>query len=142
MKKSKIYFIIAILSTLFLLGCGPMPPKYDTFHSYVPPKGSEAKSCLFQCTMTETQCEQIVQMRLDNCTMRSQTKYNACQVREQGVYDRCVNSGATGCYVAWCQQDQCTSSSSCKTKFNSCYSICGGVVNSETRCVANCDQPK
>jgi hypothetical protein len=140
-KRSKIYFFLAILTALFLQGCA-MAPEYDTFHSYVPPKGAEAKSCLFQCTMTETQCEQISQMRLDNCTMRSQSKYDACQAREQRTYDNCVHSGRTDCYVGWCPQDECSTASNCKTKFNSCYSICGGVVTSETRCVANCEQPK
>jgi len=140
MKQPKVFLTIVIFLAIFIQGCAT--PQYDTFHSYVPPKGAVAKSCLFQCSMTETQCEQITQMRLDNCTMRSQTKFDACEAREQAVYNRCVNSGRQDCYVGWCSQDECTSSNSCKTKYNSCYSICGGVVTSETRCVANCEQPK
>lgn len=137
-KSLKIFIAITILSAIFLQGCAT--PQYDTFHSYVPPKGAEAKSCLFQCSMTETQCEQLSQMRLDNCVARSQNKYDACEAREQAVYDRCVNSGRQDCYKDWCSQDECTASNTCKTKYNSCYSICGGIVNSETRCVANCDK--
>lgn len=81
MKSLKNFIVISILSTIFLQGCAT--PQYETFHSYVPPRGAEAKSCLFQCSMTESQCEQLTQMRLDNCVARSQNKYDACEAREQ-----------------------------------------------------------
>ena len=140
MKPSKIILAIMVLATLLLQGCAVVP-EYQTFYSYAPPKGEAAKSCLFQCSMTETQCEQIVQMRLDSCTTAAAAKAQACATQATITYNTCLASGAQGCYESWRSTDQCDVPNNCKSKYNSCYSICGGVVSSETRCVANC-QPQ
>ena len=138
MTHSKtLWAIIIILSAIFIQGCAT--PQHDTFYSYIPPKGAEAKACIFQCSMTESQCEQLDQMRLDNCESARNNRLQACENRNQAAYDNCVNSGQQNCFKAWCSENECTSSSNCKTKYNSCYTTCGGVVSSETRCVANCD---
>jgi len=139
MKKSTIFCTIAIFLTIFIQGCATTP-EYETFYNYAPPKTAEGRACIFQCELTRSQCEQLVQMRLDNCQNRAQIKYDNCEYRSQAAYDNCVLSGAQNCYKDWCSMDQCNNNTrSCDNKYNSCYSTCGGSVGSETRCVNNCE---
>ena len=139
MKQTKIFWTIVIFLAIFVQGCAT--PQYETFYSYIPPKGAEGTACIFQCSMTESQCEQLAQMRLDNCQTARANRLQACEYRTQAAYDLCVNTYGPnyGCYKEWCSENECTSTSNCKAKYNSCYSTCGGISSSETRCVANCE---
>ena len=140
MIHSKILWSIVILSAIFIQGCR-IPPQYETFYSFVPPKEAEGKSCIFQCSMTESQCDQLSQMRLDTCEAGRSNQLQACESRAQAALDACiVKNGVKNCFIDTCfESKECASKSNCKTQYNNCYSTCGGVVSSETRCVANCD---
>lgn len=137
MNNSKLILAIAILLTTLVQGCAP---EYKTSHTFIAPKTAEGKSCVFQCENTRMQCDQLDQMRVDNCRMRAENNYAYCEQQKQAAYNNCVASGAQGCYQEWCQKEECPTSDRCENQYQRCYSTCGGQVTSETHCVANCEK--
>jgi len=139
-KNLKIIITTLMLSTIFLQGCSTLfPPKYETYYSYLPAKGAEAKSCFLQCSLTENQCEQLVQMTMNNCQTTNSMKKQNCETQATNDYNNCLNSGGgKSCVKNWCMDGSCNVPNNCKQKYNRCYTTCGGVVSSETRCVDNC----
>jgi hypothetical protein len=140
MNTSKCTWLLVIfLLTIILQACATNP-QYQTFYHYNPPKTTDGRACLFQCETTKMQCEQLDQMRADNCRERAELNFQRCSDRAQADYYRCKNSGEKYCSQKSCARGTCNSSGQCDTQYNRCYSICGGQVTSETRCVSNCDK--
>ena len=138
MNTSQPTRLVIILLTLLIQACAS-PPQYQTFYNYDPPKTSEGRACIFQCENTKMQCEQVDQMRVANCQDRAELNFQRCSDRAQADYDRCKASGEKYCFTDTCRKEPCNGSGQCDNQYQRCYSICGGQVTSETRCVANCE---
>ena len=114
-----------------LTGCGPM---YQTEYIYTPPKSQTGNACVFQCENSKQQCQQIQEMRSEDCERRAEYDYQRCEDR---IYDR------EGRDAKWyeCSRESCTADvERCEATYRSCYQSCGGKVEAQTRCVSNCDQ--
>ncbi|HMO01741.1 MAG TPA: hypothetical protein PKD37_02570 [Oligoflexia bacterium] len=127
MKPNKNTFVIS----LFLLSsCGPV---FETKYTYIPPKSASGASCVANCSITQSQCEDMERMR-----------YQTCEERAQMNYDSCVLSHRlTGEKEKWydCWRDSCSMDlEKCAERYRICYQSCGGRVLGETVCTANCDK--
>jgi hypothetical protein len=114
---------------LVLSGCGPI---YDTQYSFEPPQSASGPHCIYQCDTTKAQCIELKQMRADSCNERSQRQSYYCTEDIRSRYNR---------EPKWyeCTEELCSDDTDfCDDQYRSCYQACGGRVNRETRCIANC----
>ena len=121
-KKLLLALITVAAAMLALSSCGP---RYKTFYSYTPPSDPMGKNCIMQCDMIQTQCEQMEEMKLDQCEFKAELEYKKCK-----------KSGGESCYQSACH----TEFEHCKDKYNTCYQNCGGKVKADVICVGNCDK--
>lgn len=132
-----INWLFVCLITVSLTGCGPI---YKIEHSYVPPVSSTGKMCIAQCVQNKNTCQQMCQMRKDNC--RSQARQDAYYQYESYKNDQ----ARLGKPIEKSIRDfdhsffECRKPCHCDQTFNSCYSACGGEVLSRQVCVAFCDK--
>ncbi|NOT83782.1 MAG: hypothetical protein HOP02_03165 [Methylococcaceae bacterium] len=138
MNISQYTRLAIILLVILIQACAN--PKYQTFYNYDPPTTAEGRACTFQCENTKMQCEQVDQMRLANCQDRAELNFQRCTDRAQAEYDRCKASGQKYCIADYCREETCNNNGQCENQYRRCFSICGGKVTSETRCVANCER--
>lgn len=132
-------FFSLILSALLmaaLVGCGPI---YRTDYNYMPPKSSAGKMCISQCLQNKSICEQSCQVSNENCKERAHedallqyATYRADQARNNQPIKKSVNDFDTSY--------RCNQSCDCAPAFNSCYSACGGQIQTNKVCVAFCDK--
>lgn len=122
-----------IIAATLLTGCGP---HYVTNYTYVKPDTPEGQACAFQCENAKLQCqhnEELKEMRCKDNEERNRREYDIC------INDK--NKKKKDCTLPltqWCK----TNDKRCTASYNSCYVNCGGLVNSETVCVSNCDKTK
>lgn len=120
--------VIAIVS---IAACGPI---YDTQYNFRPPSSSEGRACIFQCEQSRQLCRQNEEYRADDCQRRSEWDQQRCEdqiYRTKGREPKWYECGSESCSADY---DRCEGS------YRACYQSCGGRVDAETRCVANCDQ--
>ncbi len=116
---------------LFTIGCGPV---YRTDYQFTPPSSSTGKVCASNCENSKYQCQQIEQMRADQCQDRARLEMQRC---EDNVRWR------EGREPKWyeCGMDSCSADTErCESQYRSCFTACGGKVDAQTICVANCEQ--
>ena len=121
--SNSIRFIVFGLLTLLFVGCGPM---YETQFLYNPPDSPQGQVCISQCEMNRINCEQLEDMRKENCEYRAREDYNHC--RDYHNEDSCFEESCSADY------------SRCERMYNACYTACGGNVTTQQVCVAFCDQ--
>lgn len=124
MLKSINGFILGIV-LVAIIGCGPM---YETQFFYTPPDSPQGQVCASQCEMNKINCEQLEDMRKENCEYRARQEYEDCLRYRYDDY----------CYEESCSADY----TRCERMYNSCYTACGGKVTSQQVCVAFCNQPQ
>jgi len=122
------------LFCLCLLGCAPI---YKTHYIYTPPQSPKGKQCVSQCTQSRTMCKQLCQMNQENCELRGRDK--ARFEYESYVQQRQVNElPIERSLDSFLSTIHCQKTCSCGTQYRSCYSLCGGEVVANDRCVAFC----
>jgi hypothetical protein len=113
------------------IGCGPV---YNTEYQFSPPDSDAGRACVFQCENSRQQCRQLEEYRADDCQRRASWDQQRCEddiYRRKGREPKWYECGSESCSADY---DRCDES------YRSCYQSCGGKVNAETRCVANCDK--
>ena len=120
MERNIIRLALLISLLGLQLGCAPV---YRTFYSFTPPTSSEGKMCVMQCENTKVQCEQIADMKAENCRRDARSEL-----------DKCKAEGSKYCPEQACEANY----AKCNERYNSCYSVCGGRVEAESRCVRHC----
>lgn len=136
MQRLSSIFILAII-TLVLTACGPI---YKKQYAYVPPASNMGKMCTAQCVQNKNSCEQMCQMRNDNCRMQARQDamyqfeiYRSDRLKQNLPVEKSINDfdrGSFGC------QNTC----GCSATYRSCYAACGGEVLERNVCVAFCDK--
>lgn len=128
--------ILCIFLAALLAACSPI---YKTEYAYVPPKSDMGKMCTANCVQQKSMCQQMCQMRNENCRARAHQDalyqyevYKNERRRNGQSIDRSVSSfeSSFGC------NEPCN----CSETFNTCYSACGGEVLEREVCVAFCDK--
>lgn len=122
------YFLLAL--PVLLSACGPV---YETSYSFIPPTKESGQTCVFQCEMTRNQCFQLEEMKEQNCEMQSKYEYDRCQ----------RDLEARGKKEKWydCSYDSCSADTErCESLYRSCYSACGGTVQTHRVCTMFCDK--
>lgn len=120
-----------------LLGCGPI---YKKEYAYVPPRSSAGKMCLAQCIQGKSNCQQMCQMRNENCRAQARQdafyqyqEYKHERRREGKEVKKTVNDFDNSFF-------SCNESCDCTSSFNACYAACGGQVLERDVCVAFCNK--
>ncbi len=125
--------LIVLASLLF--GCGPI---YQREFAYVAPPTSMGKMCTAQCIQGKNACQQMCQMRNDNCRAQARQdayfqyeEYKRERHREGKEVEKSVSNFDYGSF-------NCNQSCNCTPTYNACYSACGGQVLEREVCVAFC----
>ncbi len=116
----KLLFIILIPN--LLTACGPI---YSTSYSYLPPRSSQGMMCISNCTSAQGNCEQLEELKDQNCRQQAEFAYQLCK-----------NRGEKDCYHSSCYSSR---SDHCTYRFNECYQSCGGTVTPQRVCTAFCN---
>lgn len=122
------------LAVIFLTACGPI---YRTEYAYTPPKTTTAQMCVNQCVQAKTMCEQMCEMRNENC----KTRAHQDALYQYEIYKR--DQRAHGKHIKKSVSDfdssySCHNTCDCTPSYNSCYASCGGQVYEKKVCVAFC----
>ena len=123
--------LLGAAGVLLLGACGPI---YDTQYRFTPPESGQGVSCIYQCENSKLQCRQLEEYRADDCTRRAQYEAQRCEAdiwRQKGRAPKWYECGSSSCSPEYDR---------CETQYRSCYQSCGGRVDAQTVCVANCDQ--
>ncbi len=126
-------FIFLVLTLVILASCGPL---YRTTHSYHPPHDGEGRYCTSSCDMMKQTCNNSCANREQNCEMMAATMdlmdYQTCMQRGDKKY----------CHRHYGKHYHCSDTScenACTEQYNQCFRNCGGVIETTTTCVANCE---
>lgn len=128
-------FSLGILFAL-LFGCGPI---YKQEYSYVAPRTTAGTMCISQCVQNKNMCEQMCQMKNDNC--RAQARADAAYQFEAYKQERYAQGKKIEkSFSNFDNSYACSDTCNCRPTFNGCYSACGGQIVSKKICVAFCDK--
>lgn len=128
--------VCALLSLLFISACAPI---YKTQYSYTPPHSKIGVMCVAQCMQTKSLCEQMCQLRNDNCRM--QARQEAFIRYEEYKHERIRQGLPVDTDIGFFDNSAiiCQSSCDCVSAFNTCYSACGGTIREHEVCTAFCN---
>lgn len=134
-----------VLSALIVLaGCGP---RFETRYSYTaPPDSPQSRQCLQGCEWQRQQCLALADNRFALCEMEARYEVYECRAEARYRYERCLSRNPDqpeNCHYQqlFCQRPVCwRDDRHCGELYRSCYAACGGTVEAETYCVANCDE--
>lgn len=136
--------VFLMLMLLLVAACGP---RYETRYRYTaPPDSPDSRQCLQSCEFQRQQCLVIEDNRYQLCTLQAANDAYRCQAEARYDYDRCLryhDDQPERCHYqrGFCPQRACwRDDRHCGELYRSCYVACGGSVESETMCVANCDE--
>ena len=134
--KSLSVLLFVLFIPLFILACGPV---YQTDYSFIPPTTEHGQMCVFQCDNSKIQCEQLEEMRYQNCLDRADRDYHSCEMTKRYGYNK---NGEWVCQEnCYCFRSSCSlDESKCHERYRACYQTCGGKVESRTYCVSNCEK--
>ncbi|MCP3685312.1 MAG: hypothetical protein GY861_21880 [bacterium] len=132
--STKLFCIMGV-TIMLMMGCSTAPV-YETTYSYTPPASQEGKTCTAQCEYSKLQCEELEDKNKELCAERAERNYDDCQEEkeekkdDEGYQGSCFNE-------AWkCSADY----ERCEKMYRACFQVCGGTVDSDTRCIRNCEQ--
>ncbi len=133
-----------LLVLILLSACGP---RFETRYSYTPPPESpQSRQCLQGCEFQRRQCLTIADNRYQICTLEARNEAAACEADARFDYERCRRRNQDDpdiCHYrrAFCSPRTCwRDDGGCDEFYRSCYASCGGSIQAETVCTANCDQ--
>jgi len=124
-----------------LIGITACEPVYKTEYAYQPPNSATGRMCVSQCNQNKSMCEQMCQMRNDNCVQRARQdaiyqyeNYRDEQMRHNEKIKKSLSDFDTSY--------SCRTHCKCVPAFNTCYNSCGGDVLERKKCVAFCGDNK
>lgn len=101
---------------LVLAGCSSV---YETKYTYTPPKSSNGEICIKDCHAVRLKCYQFIE---------DEYKKN---INNENFKDDKE-------YIKFCENERTINIESCDTEYQACYELCGGKVEKEINCIANC----
>lgn len=125
-----------IILALLLSGCGPM---YKTTYSYIPPQSKNGRMCIMQCMQTKQMCEQMCEMKKENCRSREMNE-SRYRYQEYAYHQKMANKPIERSPDSFYYGYSCHQDCNCVTGYNDCYTVCGGQVLQRRECVAFCNQ--
>lgn len=143
---------------MVLAGCSS-DPVYRTSYQLTEPATLAGRQCTTQCETNRMLCQQNASAEQAQCRQRAQDDAKDCKRRARSDYNNCMSqSRYGGSYRASMERScrsilqsstmQCDSrydrceldTTQCDTGYRSCFATCGGKVDKQVRCVANCDK--
>lgn len=139
MKKVllKVLLVTSVLGAfIFVAGCSPV---YQTNYSYVTPKSWRGKQCVNRCLRNRSFCRAQCRSADQNCRNDAQLAAMPAyltyvkQQRRQGLTP-------TQTVSDFADYSACSDQCGCEATYRQCFTNCGGRVNTNTQCVAFCQQ--
>ena len=149
------------LLTMSIEGCGP---RYVTTKNYLPPMSSAGMKCKYDADYAKLQCEKTSKEKFDVCRKEAEREahyHYEGAMREyhwaEREFQRCRANSEDGSScprlpqpprfenfvnLRPCGQEVSYQEAKCGEEYDILYQRCGGVVQSETRCVSRCDKEK
>ena len=136
------WFALPLTAAILLLSAAGCGPQYKTYYSLTPPETASGLQCLNTCQSIMQQCEANQLMEYNNCEQNALREYQICEAGRVMAPDPKLGWSAPRCVRnCSCSRDWCSSPDPevCQSRYYECYSNCGGIVNTSTVCVANCE---
>ena len=150
-----------VLMVLLLEGGCSTDPVYRTEYQLTQPASIAGRQCVTQCETNRMLCIQNKREEQTQCETRAKDEALSCKQQARQDYSNCMRTAShTGNYRASTESNcrsilqsssmQCDNrysrcdmdSSACDRSYRGCFSNCGGQVDKQVRCVANCDKQK
>lgn len=133
--------VITLLVLLCLCGCGG--PIYKTTYNYDFPASTKARNCLLKCKAMRQKCRHWADSSYNQCLDRAAVKQSNRIIRDRGVAYAKTSEFSLSGYSTYLDEDACKQQNKkklneCTLDYNSCFQLCGGVVEVIERCVHNC----
>lgn len=119
MVKNKLLSFLWV-GVVLLYGCSP---KYQIEYLFESPTSEVGRQCIELCQRSQKQCQHLCE-----------NKANLCEKTE---FNQDVNGNAslkTFHDPLQCDNTPCD----CQKDYRACYALCGGIIKTEQRCIANC----
>ena len=132
MSEKAIRFLpLCLLLVMSLNACGPI---YDTNYKFTPPTNPQGKRCTEQCPEIKEECLELEEIRKEDCDEINRRHVEDCTeklAREKNRGPKWTECGnIRGCGI---------SQEKCEEAYRSCYRSCGGQIQAEKVCIANCE---
>lgn len=163
-KKRRNYF--AAIFTILLVATvvwAAKEPKFKDIKKYVPPTSADGTQCINKCSSIQEQCMTACSIAYQSCDAEAKAKAKPAHERALKAYKkRSPNNVCYGdlpfgvptqCMDVYLKEPTlsdfetrarydlgCDSTCGCVSKYDSCYTGCGGSVFVETTCVKNCGE--
>lgn len=126
--------ILILCCSLLLTACYPI---YETTYNLTPPSSQEGLYCVNSCLAVQQNCNIACMQTQNNCESLTETRRMISSLNESSTYSSYSD-------YSRCKENKSRCDASCRGTYHQCYQNCGGAVQSETKCVLNCDkqQPK
>jgi hypothetical protein len=131
---------IILLALMVVAACAP---RIRTDYQYVPPQTRQGQMCAQNCLYAKQQCEQTCTMEKSRCESYKNAERQTDYMLH--VYDRLSEGRSvtkspdyTG-YSKTCRREGNYCNDMCHDNYKHCFVNCGGQINTNTRCLANCD---
>jgi hypothetical protein len=139
MRALALFLILTLLAA-----CGP---RFETRYSYTaPPESPQSRQCLQGCEFQRQQCLIIADNRYQICELEARDEAAECAADARYDYRRCLRRNQDdpeACQYrrAFCPRRACwRDAGNCDELYRACYVACGGSIQAETVCTANCDE--
>jgi hypothetical protein len=113
--------LLGLLLLLTISACGPI---YDTRYEYINPESFEGRQCVNQCAAVKQSCKNQCAINENMCN----TNNNVIALAQKDGTNTVPRSSCSSRYCI----------NSCDSEYYTCFKNCGGVIHSETVCVAFC----
>lgn len=136
------YRVIILSLLLFVTSCGPV---YKTTHHFKPPETEKGRECANQCLFKKQECYHDCQNLRVQCEQNSNIANLAGQVID--ALDKTPDGEKKKSSYANSHRNKCINAEKdcfgrCDSMHQLCHQNCGGIVETETKCVRNCDKIK
>lgn len=131
--------ILAVIVAFIMTSCQLLPPQYETIYSYKPPEDADGRSCIVNCDIIKSQCDEIDRLHASQRRLEK----DSCEVNAKISYQNCITAGGEGAERE-CERPSCSHlaptprSQDCVGHYNRCFTACGGAISRETRCIGRC----
>jgi hypothetical protein len=117
MKPENLTRACAVLLLLGAVGCGP---EYTAVYDYVQPASAAGIGCTNQCTATENQCKQSVDVQYQVSLTAAGITYQSCLTQKLTAPKTiCIDTRAFTTHPGYGR---------CTEEYNGCFQQCGGEV--------------
>ncbi|WP_145678788.1 hypothetical protein [Azospirillum brasilense] len=113
-------------------------PQIDVQTTHVEPTGKAGKLCIAQCRQANMVCESTREMSLQSCRSQELTRAQAEYRSYLYSLPRDMNKKKIKTFSDFDRKPNCESNLPCFLYYRDCFKSCGGRIEEQRFCVADC----